>query len=136
MNIKQKLPTGLIMAVGLVAMIAAVACGGGDPEELDLQVSIVDGVMTPETIDVKQGDMVTLKIRADEGGEFHLHTYDIEADIEAGTETDFYFVANATGRFKMTYHPVEEGDHEGEGDHDEEDEEGEIEVGFLEVQPR
>ena len=136
MNIKQTLLTGLIMAVGLVAMIAAAACGGGDPEELDLPVSIVAGVMTPETIEVKQGDMVTLKIRADEGGEFHLHTFDIEADIEADTETDFYFVANATGRFKITYHPVVESDHEEEGDHDEEDEEGEIEVGFLEVQPR
>jgi len=136
MNIKQILLTGLIMALGLVAMIAAAACDGGDPEELDLPVSIVAGVMTPETIEVKQGDMVTLKIQADEGGEFHLHTYDIEADIEAAMETDFYFVANATGRFKITYHPVEESDHEAEGDHDEEDEEGEIEVGFLEVQPR
>ncbi len=146
MNIRKMKLTGLIMAVGLFAMVAAAACGGGDPEELDLKISIVDGVMSPETIKVKQGDMVTLKIDADDGGEFHLHTYDIEMDIEGGVETDFFFVANATGRFKITYHPVAEGEHEEdeegehdedeEGEHDEEEEEGEIEVGFLEVQPR
>jgi plastocyanin len=134
MNIKKLKLTGLLLAVGLIAMIAAAACGGGDPEELDIVVSIDHGVMSPETIEVKQGDMVTLKIMADEGGEFHLHTYDIEMDIEAGSETDFFFVAEATGRFKITYHPQEEG--AGEGEHDEEDEEGEIEAGFLEVQPR
>lgn len=137
MNIKKLKLTGLLLAVGLIAMIAAAACGGGDPEELDLEVRIVDGVMSPETIEVKQGDMVTLKILANEGGEFHLHTYDIEMDIEPSAETDFFFVADATGRFKITYHPQEEGGHEEEeGEHDEEDEEEEIEVGFLEVQPR
>lgn len=36
--------------------------------------------MDPGTIKVEQGRMVTPKIKADEGGEFHLHTYDIEAD--------------------------------------------------------
>jgi plastocyanin len=134
MNVKKLKLTGLLLAVGLIAMIAAAACGGGDSEELDIVVSIDDGLMSPETIEVKQGDMVTLKITADEGGEFHLHTYNIEMDIEAGSETDFFFVAEAAGRFKITYHPQEEG--AGEGEHDEEDEAGEIEVGFLEVQPR
>ena len=144
MNIKNLKLIGLMMAVGLIAMVAAAACGGGDPEELNLDIRIEKGVMSPETTKVKQGDMVTLKIQADEGGEFHLHTYDIEADIPATSETDFFFVANATGRFKITYHPQEEGEHdeeegehdEEEGEHDDEDEEGEIEVGFLEVQPR
>lgn len=115
MNIKKLKLTGLIMVVGLLAMVAAVACGGGDPEELDIPVSIEAGEMSPGTIKVKQGDMVTLKIQADTGGEFHLHTYDIEADIEAETETDFYFVAEATGRFKITYHPQGEGDHDDDG---------------------
>ena len=137
MSIKNLKLTGLMMAVGLIAMVAAAACGGGDPEELNLEIRIEKGVMSPETIKVKQGDMVTLKIQADEGGEFHLHTYDIEADIPATSETDFFFVANATGRFKITYHPQEEGEHdEEEGEHEDEDEDGEIEVGFLEVQPR
>ena len=141
MNTKKlKLP-GLLLAVSLIAIIAGAACSGGDPQELDIEVSIDHGLMNPETIEVIQGDMVTLKILANEGGEFHLHTYDIEMDIEAGSETDFFFVAEATGRFKITYHPQGESEHneeekEGEEEHDQQDEAGEIEVGFLEVQPR
>ena len=108
----------MVIAMSLFATVAAAACGGGDPEELDIPVNIEAGEMSPETIKVQQGDMVTLQINADEGGEFHLHTYDIEAEIEANIQTDFYFVAEATGRFKITYHPVGEGDHD-EGKHDE-----------------
>ncbi|HIN22964.1 MAG TPA: hypothetical protein EYM73_01095 [Dehalococcoidia bacterium] len=141
MNTKKLKLTGLLLAVGLIAIIAGAACSGGDPQELDIEVSIDHGLMNPETIEVIQGDMVTLKILANEGGEFHLHTYDIEMDIEAGSETDFFFVAEATGRFKITYHPQGESEHneeekEGEEEHDQQDEAGEIEVGFLEVQPR
>ena len=115
MNMKKPKLISLLIAVSLFAMVAAAACGGGDPEELDIPVSIQAGEMTPGTIKVKQGDMVTLKIDADEGGEFHLHTYDIEQDVEADTLTDFYFVAEATGRFKITYHP--QGEHD-KGEHD------------------
>lgn len=141
MNTKKLKLTGLLLAVGLIAIIAGAACSGGDPQELDIEVSIDHGVMNPETIEVIHGDMVTLKILANEGGEFHLHTYDIEMDIEAGSETDFFFVAEATGRFKITYHPQGESEHneeekEGEEEHDQQDETREIEVGFLEVQPR
>lgn len=118
MNIKKLKLIGMVIAMSLFATVAAAACGGGDPEELDIPVNIEAGEMSPETIKVQQGDMVTLKINADEGGEFHLHTYDIEAEIEANIQTDFYFVAEATGRFKITYHPVGEGEHD-EGKHDE-----------------
>ena len=141
MNTKKLKLAGLLLAVSLIAIIAGAACSGGDPQELDIEVSIDHGVMNPETIEVIQGDMVTLKILANEGGEFHLHTYDIEMDIEASSETDFFFVAEATGRFKITYHPQGESEHneeekEGEEEHDQQDETREIEVGFLEVQPR
>ena len=106
---KPKLTT--VFVVALIAIITAAACSSRDPEELAVPVSIKSGVMDPETIKVKQGDMVTLKIFSNEGGEFHLHTYDIEADIPADQETDFYFVADATGRFKITYHPMAENKH-------------------------
>ena len=115
MNTKKLKLTGLLLAVSLIAIIAGAACSGGDPQSLDIEVSIDHGVMNPETIEVIQGDMVTLKILANEGGEFHLHTYDIEMDIEASSETDFFFVAEATGRFKITYHPAGEHDEGGHG---------------------
>ncbi|MDA1129262.1 MAG: hypothetical protein O2913_11275 [Chloroflexi bacterium] len=108
MLLKQSRSIAFMMFMGLAAILAAAACGGGEPEALDIPVSIQAGVMSPETIRVKQGDLVTLKIQADEPGEFHLHTYDIESDIPGEELTDFYFVADATGRFRITYHHKQE----------------------------
>ena len=125
MHIKKPKFTLLIAAVALIIMLVASACSSSDPEALDLPVTIKSGVMDPGTIKVKQGDMVTLKILADKGGEFHLHTYDIESTIQADKETDFYFVAEATGRFKITYHPMSDYGH-GNGTHGANDSHGKI----------
>mgnify|MGYP006864746237 CR=1 FL=1 len=45
MNTKKLKLTGLLLAVGLIAIIAGAACSGGDPQELDIEVSIDNGVM-------------------------------------------------------------------------------------------
>ena len=128
----------VLFAVALVSSVVAAACGGGDPEHVEIAVSVADGKMTPKTINVKQGDTVTLKIKGDVPGEFHLHTYDVETDIGESGPVDMAFVARATGRFRITFHEEageEEHSEEGEDGHDE-DEGGEVDLGFLEVQPR
>ena len=82
MHINRQKLTTLIATVALISIILTAACSSSDPEALDIPITIKAGVMEPETINVKQGDMVTLKILADDGGEFHLHTYDIESEIQ------------------------------------------------------
>ena len=127
----------LLLELALVMPLLVAACGGGGPEELDIPVRVEQEQLSPETVRVKQGDMVTLKIEADEAGEFHLHGYDIERDVSPEQVVDLYFEADATGRFKITFHAEEvatggEGEHKaGEGEEDEE-----LTIGFLEVQPR
>ena len=133
MTIKALKLSALLTAVAVLVTVLAAACGDGKPEELEIDVRVEGGDMSPGTIKVKQGDMVTLKIQAEEAGEFHLHTYDIEKDIEPGETADFFFVADATGRFRITFHPLVED--EGEGEQEDEEEE-EIDIGFLEVGPR
>ncbi len=140
---------GVVAGFAALILALAVACGGGEPQELDIQVSVKDGEMTPKVIKVKQGDIVTLKIQSTEAIQFHLHTYDIETTVEPGTVADFFFVADATGRFRITSHHLEgereqpedeSGDHEnGEEEHEpagEQPEDGERDIGFLEVGPR
>ena len=117
----------LIPALLLVLVIAA--CGGGDPEELEIPVSIVDGEMSPETIDVKQGDTVTLRVESDEHGEFHLHTYDIVKEVGGAGSVGFLFVADATGRFRITFHATGQ-------EHERDNGDEEADIGFLEVRPR
>lgn len=115
----------------LFTILLGVACGGGEPKELEILVKVSGKSMSPNIIKVKEGDLVTLKIEAEEEGGFHIHTYDIEKDIESVEPTDLFFVADATGRFRITFHPLEENE---DGHHHAEKEE--IDMGFLEVQPR
>ena len=124
----------------LLTSLTFAACGSGAPQALEVAVEIGEEKMSPEAVRVKQGDTVTLKISAEEPGEFHLHGYDLEVDVEPAEGADMVFVADATGRFRITFHHQEEGeDHQpsSEGTTEAKDgEEEEKDVGFLEVLPR
>ena len=83
--------------------------------------------LVPKIIRVKQNDRVTLNIETMQNGIMHLHGYDIENEVKKGELGNFHFEANATGRFKITFHAKEEhshkeeahkhGGHEAEGNH-------------------
>ena len=125
-------PATWLLGLALAVSVLVAACGGGGPEELEIPVRVDQERLSPETVRVKHGDMVTLRIQADDDGEFHLHGYDIERDVSTGQVVDLYFVADATGRFKITFH-AEEATTGSEGEHKEDEE---TTIGFLEVQPR
>ena len=127
----------LIITMAGVGTILAAACGGSAPEAVEIPVTVEGKTMNPGTIRVKQGDMVTLKIDAEDDGEYHIHGYDIEQNIDGDAVASFYFVADATGRFKITFHHSKKGDDEHkEGNHGHEEEDAEFDIGFLEVGPR
>lgn len=122
------------MAVVLLTTLLLAACGGGDPESHTFELSVTSTTLldgeTP--IQVKQGDTVTLDVAMDEALTFHLHGYDIEVEGGPSEHAVLSFVADATGSFPFTVHPIEE--HEEGGDHGHEEEE--VELGRLEVLPR
>ena len=134
----------LLLGVGMVLAFVSAACGGGEPEDLEIPVKVENLQLDPETIKVKKDDRVTLKIEADETGEFHLHGYDIEKVVGPVEVVDFFFEADDEGRFKITFHSLEDEEHGEEGEGAEgghqEDEEGgeeeELQIGTLEVGPR
>ena len=119
--------------VGAGRALALAACGGGEPAERTFELEILGGSLVQEEsiLKVKQDDMVTIVVAADEHVSFHLHGYDIEQVAKPGEPATMEFTADATGRFRFTIH-IEAEDHEKEG----EDYEEEIELGRLEVQPR
>ena len=138
------LPVAALAVVGVLG-----ACGGGsEPEarEFGLRIEGRKLNLDPAVIKVNQGDTVTLNIDADEHGTFHLHGYDIEIDLSLDETAKMEFVASATGKFNITFHPGEEeqgktGEQKHEEDkkdsgdtHDEEAEE--IPIASLEVRPR
>ncbi len=125
----------LLLGFALAMSLVMVACGGGGPQERTFELEIREGSLVQEesVLQVKQDDIVTIVVTADEPLEFHLHGYDIELDVEPGEPATMEFTADATGSFRFTIH-IEDEEHEEGVENEEEGEE--IELGRLEVQPR
>ena len=87
-----------------------------DPAELALvqeqfrlhDLAVEDGAMTPEEIEVGEGDRVRLRVTSDEQMEVHLHCYDIEQEVTPGEPATLSFEADLTGRFEIEDHESEE----------------------------
>ena len=103
-----------LLSLAATALIMAAACGG-EPEDVEVSATIRDDRMSPDTIQVKHNDAVTLKIDSDIPGAFHLHGYDIEREVIPGEVTDFAFTADATGRFRISFHKAGSGGGPGHG---------------------
>lgn len=84
-----------------------------------VELSIEGGTMTPDQVEVGEGDRVTLEIStSDAPMEVHLHGYDLEGEAAPGEPATLSFEADLTGRFEI------------------EDHETDKELGVLLVQPR
>ncbi len=56
-------------------------------------------VTGPETLSVKEGQEVTIKITVDEDEELHVHGYDKSINLMKDVPGELKFTANLTGRF-------------------------------------
>ena len=92
-------------------MIAAgSAFFGALAAELTFDLKVAHG-RVPDTmrlIRVRQGDVVRLRWSTDQPLTLHLHGYDIEQKVEAGTIAEMKFTARATGRFPIHLHDARE----------------------------
>ncbi len=120
---------GFLLLIGLLLIaVAASACSKTEPQARTFDLEIAQGKLTlnPPVIKVKQDDQVTLRIRSDEEGLFHLHGYDLEVEVTPGQMAEMSFTAKATGKFDIELHPESTAGIGGE----------DIMLGSLEVQPR
>jgi hypothetical protein len=103
-------------AIIVLLVFTAAACGGGKPKEHSFELEIRDGslVQGEQVLQVKQDDMVTMVVTADEPVSFHLHGYDIEKGAKPGEPATLKFTADATGSFPFTMHVGAEDHIEGE----------------------
>ncbi len=74
--------------------------------ELTFDIKIEHGRVadTMRRIRLNEGDVVKLRWTSDQPLVLHLHGYDIEKRIAAGSVTEFGFTAYATGRFPIHVH--------------------------------
>ena len=73
------------------------------PRERTIQLAVEDGAMSPDEVEVGEGDRVKLLLTSDELVEVHLHGYDL-GEIEPEEMTTLSFEADLTGRFEIEDH--------------------------------
>jgi FtsP/CotA-like multicopper oxidase with cupredoxin domain len=74
-----------------------------------INVKIANGKVTPSgaTYDVAKGSTVTINVTSDSDDTVHVHGYEIEKDVDAGTPLVITFTADQTGSFEVETHEIE-----------------------------
>jgi hypothetical protein len=106
-----RMPLTLRRRMLLLPMAGALASSVGvQAAELTFDLKIERGQVAQNMrlIRVKQRDVVKLRCGADQPLTLHLHGYDIEQKVEAGTIAEMKFTARATGRFPIHLHDARE----------------------------
>ena len=101
----------VLVLVGLAALFLVLRPGpsqSGAPRERTIDLAVEDGAMTPDEVEVGEGDRVRLNVTSDEPIEIHLHGYDIEREVAPGEPATLSFEADLTGRFDLEDHESEE----------------------------
>ena len=105
----------VMLSVLLIASAAVwTACGASsEPEDLTFVLNITESKLDldPPVIKAKQGDTVTLNIRSDKDGKFHLHGYDLDVTVKSEQPAQLSFAADATGKFDFEFHSGSEAEH-------------------------
>ena len=90
----------VFIAVGGYLIFGRGGIGAGKP--VTVNVSVTGTKMDPPTINVHQGDQVTMNVTVDKKEEIHLHGYDIKFEAEkAGDTVTHKFTADKTGNFDI-----------------------------------
>jgi hypothetical protein len=110
---------GLGLLVGLFFVLKPTTDNQSSAQKVfQLEIKDTTIVAGSSTLNVKQGDSVTIKILSDVEEEFHLHGYDRSTDLVPNQESQLSFVADISGRFAFEL------------------EKSKKELGVLEVQPK
>jgi len=103
----------VLVLVGLAALFLVLRPGPSQispdaPRERTIDLAVENGAMTPDEVEVGEGDRVRLRVTSDEPLEIHLHGYDLEREVAEGEPATLSFEADLTGRFEMEDHESEE----------------------------
>ena len=99
-----------VASVALTGLLAA-GCVGGTadcgalPERYEL--ALTDDALTPSAPAVCRGDEVTLTVRSEVDGVFHIHGYDeqvLATEVVAGETAELAFTAARSGQFAIELH--------------------------------
>jgi hypothetical protein len=87
-------------------VLVGVALLGAASTAREFDISIRDRRVegSVSTLRVKRGDSVLMRWRTDEAVSLHVHGYDVQATLAAGSPRTLHFEATIAGRFPITAH--------------------------------
>ena len=89
-------------AIVLLGVVLLGAASTTREFEISIRDRRVEG--SASTIRVKRGETVLLRWRTDEAVSLHIHGYDMQANLSAGSPKTIRFEATVAGRFPITAH--------------------------------
>jgi hypothetical protein len=79
------------------------------PQVLTVKYEIKGGkvISGPDSLNAKLGEQVVIQVVSDAADELHVHGYDKESEVGAGTPAQVSFVANLAGVFDVELHKTD-----------------------------
>jgi heme/copper-type cytochrome/quinol oxidase subunit 2 len=91
----------VVAVVALAALFLVLRPAVGGPRDRSFDITVSSAGMSPGTLQVREGDSVTIRIAADADVRFHLHGYDLKTDVRPGAPAALAFRADKTGKFEI-----------------------------------
>ena len=130
---------GFVKILSIVILFNLIMAGCSNSEnhfdnidsKIEVSVEKVGDILQPKDTKVKHKQDVTINIKSDVDGTFHIHGYNLEKELKSGQNSEIRFLADATGRFPLGFHKAESSSKD---DHDHDDHE-EMIIGNFIVEP-
>ncbi|MDH3943665.1 MAG: cupredoxin domain-containing protein [Anaerolineae bacterium] len=110
---------GVLLAALL--MLLTTACGGGGPEEVEITINMSEFAYSPDTIELKVGQVVTINLVNDGTLEHEImfgRNVNMVEDVASGFEMDFFEMTGVEPEGMMNMTMGDDMDMEHEDDHD------------------
>jgi hypothetical protein len=119
---KTRLGHRMTVVAAVLAAVVVAGCGSGGgngsggsgstpvgSSGTDVAVTIAGGKVAPDPsrkVEVATGDRVHLSVTSDHADEVHVHGYDIEKEVSAGSTVTIDFTADIPGQFEVEAHKL------------------------------
>lgn len=98
---------GLAVVVWVLSACSSAPSGLCDTTRLSLEVTVTSGAMEPSTMNMCQGQDVTLTLHSDVPGIFHVHGFEewlAPIAVEAGQSQTLQFTPEVPGQYLVHLH--------------------------------
>jgi len=126
---------GLLLTLIIVGCLNSENSSDDASSKIEVSVNKVGDSLQPKDIKVKHKQDVTIRIKSDTDGTFHIHGYNLEKELKAGENSEISLVADATGRFPIAFHKLDSESKEKHYDDDHDDNHEEMVIGNFIVEP-